>query len=264
MKLRSVIIAALFLLFAGLTAAAADSPLIAAADSAYSADKYEEAAALYSKAIAEEGTSARLHYNLGNAWYRANRPGLAILNYERALRLDPAFEDARTNLAFVNSRIVDRPGERGTFISNALDSAASKARSNRWAWMAFAAFAVTCALAGVYIFTSEVRLRKIGFFGALAMLAVTAVGVFLALRGASIANDRTVAVVTSPSAILSTSPRQPRERSEEAMLLHEGTTVRLIDSVRSVADSVPSLWLDVEVDNTHRAWINSADVQRIR
>lgn len=33
--------------------------------------------------------SSNLFYNLGNAYYRQGKLGLAILNYERALRLDP-------------------------------------------------------------------------------------------------------------------------------------------------------------------------------
>lgn len=240
------------------------SQLIEQADSAYSADKFDEAASLYRKAMSVEGVSAPLYYNLGNAEYRQGHLGQAILNYERALRIDPTMDDARQNLEFVNSRITDRPGERGTFISNAIDAAAGNASSNTWAWLAFAAFVLTCALFGLYVFATDVKFRKSGFFGGLAMLAVTAVFVWMSSRAASISTDTSTAIVVSPSTILSTSPRQPRSRSEEAMLLHEGTSVRIIDSVRSVTDSVHTLWLDVEIDNAHRAWINARDVERVR
>ncbi len=263
MKFRLLIIALIFAA-AGCVAASAESKMIAAADSAYAADRFDEAVELYTKAVAAEGGSAALHYNLGNAWFRSGHPGKAILNYERALRFDPTFKDAKINLDFVNSKIIDRPAERGTFIGNALDSAARKAKSNTWAWLALACFAVTCGLSGLYIFASEVRLRKTGFFGGIAMLAVTAVCIFFAVRGASLSSDRTEAIITSQSTILSTSPRQPRNRSEEAMLLHEGTRVVILDSVKAVADSVPAMWYDVEIDNAHRAWINSADVERVR
>ena len=47
------------------------------------------------------------------------------------------------------------------------------------------------------------------------------------------------------------------------MLLHEGTRVEILDSVVAVADSAASTWLDVRIDNTHRAWLNSADAERI-
>ena len=41
------------------------------ADSAYNAEDYRLAIELYNKAVAEDGVSAGIYYNLGNAYYRA-------------------------------------------------------------------------------------------------------------------------------------------------------------------------------------------------
>ena len=41
--------------------------------------------------------SADLFYNLGNAWFKLGDQGRAILNYERALVLNPRMEEARSN-----------------------------------------------------------------------------------------------------------------------------------------------------------------------
>ena len=65
------------------------------------------------------------------------------------------------------------------------------------------------------------------------------------------------------SDILSTSPREPKDRSEEAMLLHEGTRVRILDSVAAPGDTTGLKWYDVSIDNHHRAWIKSTDVEII-
>ncbi len=54
-----------------------------------------------------------------------------------------------------------------------------------------------------------------------------------------------------------------KDRDQEAMLLHEGTRVQILDSVRSTSDSISTLWYDVQVDNAHRAWINAAAVEKI-
>lgn len=60
-------------------------------------------------AVVEGGfESAALHYNLGNAHFRLGEIGRAVLNYERALRLDPGNDDIRANLALVNERLRDR------------------------------------------------------------------------------------------------------------------------------------------------------------
>ena len=233
------------------------------ADSAYSAENFSLAADLYRQVLAGGQSSADLYYNLGNAEFRLGHLGQAVLCYERALRLDPASADARNNLDFVNARIVDRPGERGTFLGNALDAVATWMSSNAWAWIAFVLFVLTLCGIVCYIFTSAIALRKVGFFGSIATLVLTLVSLFFAVRGASISSDSSQAIVTAPSTILSTTPRTPKARTEEAMLLHEGTKVKILDSVRSATDSVAPLWLDVEVDNTHRAWLDARHAERI-
>ncbi len=50
---------------------------------------------------AEPGYSAAALYNLGNAYARAGKPGLAVLNYERAALLAPDDPDIAANLHFV-------------------------------------------------------------------------------------------------------------------------------------------------------------------
>lgn len=233
------------------------------ADSAYTADNFGLASELYQKVIDDEGPSAALYYNLGNSYYRLGEMGKAILAYERALRLNPTYTDARNNLEFVNGRISDRPGERGTFLGNALDSAANSAHSNTWAWLAFSAFILTLAGVLAYIFSNQINIRKLGFFGGIVLLIATGIFIFLSYRSAAIAIADDAAIITVPSTILSTSPREPKDRNQEAMLLHEGTKVKILDSVKSTTDTINSLWYDVEVDNAHRAWINSAAVERI-
>ncbi len=233
------------------------------ADSAYNGDNFNRAAELYHQIIKEEGPSASLFYNLGNCYYRLKQPGRAILYYEKALKLSPADNDIRANLDFVNSKIVDRPDERGTFIGNALDSAASSAQSNTWAWIAFSLFALTVAAAALYIFSGNITLRKIGFFGGAISLILTVVGIAFSIMGAKTATTHDEAIITEKSTILSTSPREPRNRHEEAMLLHEGTKIRILDSVQSMTDSVKTTWYDAEIDNNHRAWINSHAVEII-
>lgn len=253
MKLRLYIFT--LLLASCLPLLAGQSELVERADSAYAADNFRDAAALYTAAIDSLGPSAGLYYNLGNSYYRMGKPGLAVLNYERALRLDPTASDARQNLAFVNSRLIDRPGERGTLIANMTDRAAQAMHSNTWAWVAFGTFLLFIGGMALYLFAPAVTWRKVGFFGGFTVLAFAVIAGFLAARGAALATATDRAVITVPSTILSTSPRTPRDRSEEAILLHEGTTMQVLDSVTTRKDSVASTWLDVQVDNEHRAWI---------
>ncbi|MDE5719445.1 MAG: tetratricopeptide repeat protein [Paramuribaculum sp.] len=233
------------------------------ADSAYSADRFEEAAALYRQAMDEYGPSPELYYNLGNSYYRLGAPGKAIVAYERALRIDPTFSDARTNLEFVNSRLADRQGERGSFMSNAFDRLATTLTPNGWAWVAFAIFALCMVCVALYILTDTVIIRKAGFFGGILLLLTSAGAMLTALRARNISRADNMAVIIAPSTILSTSPREPKDRNEEAMLLHEGVKLQILDSISERSDTTGLKWFDVQIDNNHRAWIKSTDVEKI-
>ncbi|MDE5838560.1 MAG: tetratricopeptide repeat protein [Paramuribaculum sp.] len=233
------------------------------ADSAYAADDFSLAASLYEEIMQSEGSSSELYYNLGNCWYRLDKPGKAIVAYERALRLDPSNKNALINLEFVNGKIFDRQGERGSFLSNAYDRAATLMTSNSWAITALIIFIALLGCIALYVFAPGIKMRKLGFFGGIVLLFATIISSVLAVHGANISSTNRFAIITSPSTLLSTSPREPKDRNEEAMLLHEGTKVEILDSISVQNDTTGLKWFDVQVDNTHRAWIKSSDVERI-
>lgn len=256
MKRFTIIIALLFAIVA--PSARAD---VAAADSAYAQDDFLTAAALYQDAIDSIGPSAERLYNLGNAYYRAGLPGMAIVSYERALRLDPSNQDIKDNLEFVNSRITDRLPDSSGLIGGAADSLASAWHPNAWAWVGIISFIL--ALGGVFLYflADSVMLRKLGFFGG-GVLLLCCIGVnILAYRSSRAVSASNSAIVVSPSTILSTTPRQPKDRTEEAMLLHEGTKVTILDSIPGTGDD--RMWYDVRVDKTRRAWISSQAIEII-
>lgn len=241
----------------------AQQELTQQADSAYMRDDFSAALEAYTQLQQQYGTSTWLYYNIGNCQYRLGRPGMAIVNYERALRLDPLNKDARANLEFVNSKITDEPGDRGMFITKTVGAVARALPANAWASMALGSFILLLGAAGVYIFSANVAMRKTGFFGGIILVFVCIVANVLASKATRYATSTSEAVVTVPSTLLSTSPRVPKDRTEEAMLLHEGTKVEILDSVTTRIDTVATVWFDVEVDNEHRAWIKGSDITRI-
>ncbi len=258
------LIFSLFISLVGITASADAGDNLSVADSAYYGKNYVEAINLYQAEIDSVGPSSDLHYNLGNCYYRLSKPGKAVVEYQRALLLNPANKDAKTNLDFINSRLVDRPGERGSFITNLYESVAGLLTPDAWAWIAALSF--LCVAGGVllYFFTSNVTARKAGFFGGAVMLIICVATLILSLKSASLVTARDRAVVVVPSTILSTSPRVPSKADEEAMKLHEGALLKILDSVTTTgADSVKTRWMEVEFDNNHRAWINSSDIEVI-
>ncbi|MBC8418227.1 MAG: tetratricopeptide repeat protein [Desulfobacterales bacterium] len=84
--------------FPASTFAGQGEDLFALGNQAYSEGKYDKAVSCYKGAIEREGYSASLLYNMANAYYQKKDIGLAILNYERALFLDPGNADIKANL----------------------------------------------------------------------------------------------------------------------------------------------------------------------
>jgi tetratricopeptide (TPR) repeat protein len=72
-----------------------------AANQAYQSGKYEAAKVNYLQLVRAGQYSADLFYNLGNVWFKLGDQGRAILNYERALLLDPSLDEAGSNLRTV-------------------------------------------------------------------------------------------------------------------------------------------------------------------
>jgi tetratricopeptide (TPR) repeat protein len=79
----------------------AQNPEFAKANQAYSEGRFQEAVDGYQNLARSGQLSANLFYDLGNAWFRLRNFGEAILNYERALALDPHHPEAAANLALV-------------------------------------------------------------------------------------------------------------------------------------------------------------------
>ena len=65
-------------------------------DSAYMKNDFASAIQVY-EALLTKGEAADLYYNLGNSYYKSGDIAKAILNYERALLLQPGNGDIRAN-----------------------------------------------------------------------------------------------------------------------------------------------------------------------
>ncbi len=253
------IVISLIFVFAAF-AAGAVTP--AAADSAYSKENYDEAIVLYNSLLGERGRSAEIYYNLGNAYYRKGEIGNAVLSYERALRVNPSHADARANLAFVNSRLEDRPEDNNSFLTRLHRSVVLSMSADAWAWIALTSFVLLCAAVALYIFSANVTLRKLGFFGAFVLLVLTVYFVVVAINAASHFIDHSEAVVTAPSTLLNSAPRQPGN-TEKVVPLHEGTKVEIIDSIATPDDPVSPMWYNVRINGSASAWLRATDVERI-
>lgn len=233
------------------------------ADSAYAKEDYRAAIRLYSNFIEEQGPSAQIYYNLGNAYYRVSDISKAVLCYQRALNIDPSYSDARTNLKFVKSRIADLPEDDSSFLENLQESVLAGMSPNAWAWTALIMFVMLLGCLGLYFFTDNIRLRKTGFFGGIIVLVLAIYTSVIAYDSASASVRHDQAVITPPTATLRTEPGSAVNDKNRVISLPEGTIVIITDSMTMPGESASPKWYNVKINNSTGAWVNAADVERI-
>ena len=237
--------------------------LSAKADSAYNSKNYTEAADLYKTIIKEYGVSSDIYYNLGNTYFRMGKIAQSVLAYERALKIDPSNKDARINLDFVNTTLEDKPEDNSSILGKIHSEVIALMSPNAWAWTAFALFALIIGLIAIYLFLSNVTIRKVGFFGAMVLFIVLVYTTIVAYQSAAAIDNNDIAIVTTPSANLTPAPSAKTDKTDKIVPVHEGTRLVIIDSVNAASNDGAQLWYHVKVNNSTAAWIDASNVERI-
>jgi len=225
-----------------------------AGSSAYADGRWEDAESAWTT-IRQAGLEApELYYNIGNACYKSGDVAHAILNYERALKLDPSYTDARFNLEFANAQIQDKIEVVPEFF---LETWGRKAcwllPSNVWAILFIAGFAITLALALMYILGRRSRNRKIGFFAGIAMLILSMIALDFAFWQRTDYRSADKAIITRAVSSVKSSPSG--DTSTDLFILHEGTKVTILDSVGE--------WLNIQLSDGRQGWLRSSEMEII-
>lgn len=216
------------------------------ADELYLQEKYHEAIAAYEQLLQTKGESASLYYNLGNAYYKNQSYGKAILNYERALLLEPNDKDARHNLALSRTKTVDQITPRiRIFLTIWIEALVNTASSFTWAVIGVASFMVLLLGVLCCLFLPSVGGRKAGFYGAIVSLVVCLWANYAGYVQYDKYTNRKTAIVMDAEAALKVTPDS---RAIEVMKVHEGVKLHIIDS------SLPD-WCEVRLEDGKQGWI---------
>ena len=223
------------------------------ADSAYARGEYQKAIADYEKLL-KKGASAELYYNLGNAYYRTEDITHAVLNYERALLLSPGDADIRFNLQMARAKTIDKiTPESEMFFVTWYRSLVNMTSVDGWARVALLSLAFAIVLALIYLFAVRVWLRKVGFFGAIALLLLFVVANVLAWQQKQELTARRGAIVTAGAATVKSTPATS---GTDLFILHEGTKVTIIDNAMKE-------WRRIRVADGKEGWVESSMIEII-
>ena len=220
---------------------------------AYIDGNYALAVENYQAIEARGYSSARLFYNLGNAYYKQGNIGRAILYYNRALVVSPSMEDAKHNLeiaeAFAKDKIAVVPE---FFLNRWMRTLRSAFSCNVWGGLSMAMLAIAIAFGLIFLLGSQIKVRKSGFYGAVVALLLFVVVTIFAVSARRDILDRSAAIVMSSAISVKSSPDRA---ATDIFVIHEGTKVTISSEVDG--------WCEVTIADGKKGWTESSHLERI-
>ena len=223
------------------------------ADEAYTAGSYDTALEIYNSALDKGYESADLYYNVANCYFRKGELAASILNYERALKLDPSHDDAKHNLEFAESRTVDKIDSLGSvFLVDWWNAIANITSADAWAWIAISLFVVLLVSLSLYIFVRKMWVRKVGFSVAIVALFFIIISILCAYTRYEVETSKSEAIVFSQTVTIKSSPDSS---GNDLFILHEGTKVNIKSTLGE--------WVEISTSDGNSGWMPASAIEVI-
>lgn len=223
------------------------------ANTAYINGDYHAAMELYEELVARGLGSAKLYYNLGNAYFKDGLTGRAILYYHKALRLAPGNDDIRYNLSVAEARAKDRIEAIPDFFLTEWIRAVRRTMScTAWSVLSLAALVLTLELFLIYLLAQRLSLRKGGFYGTiLAGVLFVLTTCFAAGERREMLDDSHAVVMAASTAVKSS----PDKSSTDLFVLHEGTLVSITNRLEG--------WCEITIADGKKGWLEAKTIETI-
>ena len=228
------------------TLLAQPSAQFAKANQEYAAGDFKAALEDYEQLVRSGERTANLFYDLGNAYFRSNDFGRAILNYERALALDQRHPEAAANL-----RIARDEARALELMPAKLEWLFGFATANQFALAAAIAFWLGLFAIVTFVFSPRRR-------GGVAGLAILSLLVFAVAVGGGYQLDHGkngggLAIVTGQNieARLATA-----DTAHTVLALPPGSEIKI--------DSERGDWIYALLPNNLRGWIPAKAIEPVR
>ncbi|WP_378180543.1 SH3 domain-containing protein [Aquimarina sp. SS2-1] len=223
------------------------------ANELYNQEEYQKAIDAYKSILAQGQESAELYYNLGNANYKLSNIGPSIYYYEKALELAPNDEDIKNNLAFANNATIDVIDviPEG-LISRTINGFTNMFSFDVWAWISILFVILFVVLFMLYYAASISSKKRLFFLGAWISFILGLFAVFFAFKQFNFIENNQYAIIFAQE---TTVKSEPNLRSEEVFELHEGTKVKVTETVND--------WKKIKLADGKIGWIPATDLQEL-
>lgn len=250
--LRSLLTYA-FLMLALKMLASDNVALIVQANKDYADGLYNNAIIKYERVLDNGFEAPELYYNLGNAYYKTNDIPSAILFYEKAKRLDPNDDAIRHNLALANSRIIDKHETLPViFYKRWWNKLYNVFGLKTWTLIQLGSFLLLMICAMVFFTTYRPLVKRISFWAGMVLLALTLTSFGFSYQKHKSLTTTREAIVFDPSVTIKSSPS---DSSIDLFVVHEGTKVKLLDTLGE--------WHEIKISNGSVGWLHNSAIRMI-
>jgi tetratricopeptide (TPR) repeat protein len=219
------------------------------ANKAYSEGKYQESIDLYQQILGSGKASGEVYFNLGNAYYKLNQIGRAILYYEKAQLYLAGDEALDQNLKLARLKIIDKiePIPK-LFLVEWWNVALNVFSMSVFAWVCFGLFTLVLFWVALYLLSSRRILIRLAWitgiiFLVMALIFIGKIYQFETSHYGIILADK-ISVTGEPSL-----------SGQELFILHQGTKVRINRSLDG--------WYEISLEDGKTGWIKMDGLETI-
>jgi|GEM_PF-17881 len=217
---------------------------------AYNKKEYKKTINYYEIILKEGTTSAALHYNLGNAYFKDNQLGKAIYNYELAKKLNPNDGDIKNNLHIANSKVIDKIDSKENFFANTIKTGLySLFSTTGWAYVTIVCLLLAALFFILFSITGNIVLKRIGFWTGSFLVISFVFSMVIGYAALRELHKNTQAIIISQEvAVLP----EPNATAKTKFNLHEGTKVNVL--------SVNGDYTAIQLANGNEGFIATKDL----
>lgn len=223
------------------------------ANAHYTTEDYQQAITLYEQILSSGHESAKLYFNLGNAYYKAGDINKALLNYERAKLLAPNDENIDFNIKMANQFVVTSIEPLPLpFFLRWRTSVINMYPADIWSIISIFSFVLFLGLIGLFIFSRNVSIRRISFLTGIFMVIFSGFTYSFALKQKKKIMERNSAIVFCPRVTVKSSPSST---GTDLFLIYEGLKVEITDSIGN--------WKEIKLVDGNEGWLQDSCIVKI-
>ncbi len=219
----------------------------------YTKGQYQQAIGEYLRIVKQGKVSSDLYYNLGNSYFKINQNALAILYYEKALKLHPAHSDARFNLRQANNKSVDKIAPLPEiFFKRWWKSWVAICSIDTWAQLSLVALFLLVASLVLFIRSATAASKVVSFVFIILFVLSFALSFTSGWYGRYKFKNETFAIVISPSTYVKSSPDV---QGKDLFILHEGTKGKITEQIGD--------WYRLHIADGNEGWVKNEAIECI-